>query len=85
MGVTTGQVVVGYVGTKERVELTVLGDSVNVAHSLQSFARPNRLLIDTNTMKALPSKYVIKQLEPISVKGRKSSVDTYEVLEGKSK
>jgi len=80
IGITTGKVVVGYVGTEERVELTVLGDSVNVAHRLQSHARPNPLLIDENTKKALPNQYQTGKLTPITVKGRQSSVNVFEVF-----
>lgn len=80
VGVNTGKAVIGYVGTEQRVELTVLGDTVNLAHRIQRFARPNRLLVDVDTIQALEGQYFYKQLEPVTIKGFEKPVQIFEIL-----
>jgi adenylate cyclase len=80
IGVNTGDVVAGYVGTKQRVELSVLGDTVNVAAGLQEIARPNRLLIGPATQAAVVNLFETRRVGSIVVKGRLREVQAYEVL-----
>ncbi len=80
VGVNTGLVVAGYVGTNQRVELTVLGDTVNVAWGLQSNARPNRLLIGPATMAGIVGAFPTQRLGSIRVKGRAGAVQVHEVI-----
>ena len=84
VGINTGDVVAGYVGTRERVELTVLGDTVNVAAGLQSIARPNRLLVGPATQAAIVGLYDTRRVGSITVKGRINEVQAYEVLRNQS-
>jgi adenylate cyclase len=79
-GINTGPVVAGYVSTKERVELSVLGDTVNVASGLESMARPNRILIGPNTEAAVKSKFSLKNLGELAIKGRTQPLLVHEVL-----
>ncbi len=80
IGVNTGDVVAGYVGTRERVELCVLGDTVNVAAGLQDIARPNRLLVGPATQASVVDLFETNRVGSISVKGRMKDVQAYEVL-----
>lgn len=80
VGINTGDVVAGYVGTLDRVELTVLGDTVNVAAGLQSIARPNRLLIGPATQAAIVGLFETRRFGSITVKGRINEVQAYEVM-----
>jgi adenylate cyclase len=84
IGVTikSGEVVVGYVGNDERVEFTVLGDAVNVAHGMQSYARPNKLLVGPEIVDfiKLNKNYHLRPLAPIRIKHREGLVEVYEVL-----
>ena len=84
VGVTinSGEVVAGYVGNAERVEFTVLGDIVNVAHGMQQSARPNRLVIGKGTVESLQiwKSKNIRQLEPIQVKNRSGLVEIFEIV-----
>jgi len=80
VGVNTGEVVAGYVGTKQRVELTVLGDTVNVAAGLQAMARPNRLLIGPATMAAIVGQFSTRRVGLVVVKGRTRNIQAHEVL-----
>ncbi len=80
IGVNTGSVVAGYVSTKERVELTVVGDTVNVASALQTQARPNRLLIGPETHAAVRRDFSIESLGTTIIKDRSQAIEVYEVL-----
>lgn len=80
IGINTGNVVAGYVSTKERVELTVLGDTVNVASGLQSLARPNRVLIGPETYAEVKSAFTIKDLGETIIKDRSQPIAAHEVL-----
>ncbi len=80
ISITSGQAVIGYVGTDQRVELTVLGDTVNLAARLQQYARPNRLLIDSQTVEALEERFLVRRLPAVKVRGRQAEELVYEVF-----
>ena len=80
VGINTGPVVAGYVGTMQRVELTVLGDTVNVASGLQGNARPNRLLVGPATVAAIIGRFNMIRVGAITVKGRLRDIQAYEVI-----
>lgn len=82
IGINSGAVFAGYVSTKERVELSVLGDTVNVAAGLESMARPNRILIGPFTYAAIESKGKFKtaSLGEMNIKGRSQPIHVHEVV-----
>ena len=80
VSVNTGSAMVGYVGTHERAEFTVLGDTVNVAYRMQDFARPYRLVIGPATIAAIIGKYQTQRLGNVLVRGRERPIQLYEVL-----
>lgn len=80
VGINTGQVMAGYVGSQDRVEYAVLGDAVNVAYRLQELARPNRVVLGPNTVGAVASRYLTKPIGEVVVRGREEPVQVYEVL-----
>jgi adenylate cyclase len=82
VGVNTGMVMAGYVGTDERVEFTVLGDAVNVAFRLEALARPNRLVIGPGTTGAITGRFNLQRVGAVDLKGRQQPVQAHEVLRG---
>jgi len=89
IGVTikSGEVVVGYVGNTERVEFTVLGDAVNVAHGMQKRARPNKLLVGSEIAEHIKNieNFSVETKEPLKIKQRKGLIDIFEVQEKETK
>lgn len=79
LSIKAGRAVVGYVGTSQRVEFTVLGDLVNVANGMLPFARPNRLVVGEEIYQEASRLYPMTKLDSIIVKGRKRPVRIYEV------
>jgi len=80
VGINTGQVMAGYVGSQDRVEYAVLGDTVNVAYRLQELARPNRVVLGPNTVGVIATRYLTRPIGEVTVRGREKSIQVYEVL-----
>ncbi len=80
VAINTGTAMVGYVGTHERAEFAVLGDTVNVAFRMQDFARPYRLVIGPATIAAVIGKYQTQRLGNVLVRGRERPIQLYEIL-----
>ncbi len=80
IGINTGMAMAGYIGTQEHVELTVIGDSVNVASRLESLARPDKLLIGPATRAGLSGEFETVRIGETSIRGRNEPIQVYQVL-----
>jgi class 3 adenylate cyclase len=81
ISINTGVAMVGYIGTRERAEFNALGDVVNVAFRMQEYARPNRIVIGPATVAAIVDKYRTQRIGAVTLRGRESSIQVYEVLQ----
>ena len=80
IGVSAGEAVAGTVGTEDRMEYTVIGDSVNLAARLESNAKPHQILISHRTYERVRDLVDARPLGRIRVKGKEEEVEVYEVL-----
>jgi len=78
IGLNTGTVVVGSVGSDLHMEYLAIGDSVNLAARLQSSAQPGKVLISENTARLVKTAFELIDLGEIAVKGKAEQVRVYE-------
>lgn len=79
IGLNIGAAVMGNMGSKSRLDYTVIGDVVNLAARLCSIAKPGQVLAPIEMVDALNGEYPTIRLNPIMVKGRSQPVDVFEV------
>jgi class 3 adenylate cyclase len=80
IGVHTGYALVGNIGASERLQnYTAIGDAVNIAQRLQANATANHVLLSANTCAAAGRAIAVRQLDPISVKGRAEPLPVYQL------
>jgi len=77
IGLSTGLVAAALLGSEERLEYTVVGDTVNLTQRLQQWADPGETVLSDPTWAALGTKPVADELEPAMVKGRDTLVGAH--------
>lgn len=80
VGMNTGLVVVGQVGSDLRVEYTAMGDTVNLAARMEAAAEPGTILMAEDTHKRIAPQFETESLGTIAVRGRAEPVAMYRLL-----
>ncbi|MEM7516484.1 MAG: adenylate/guanylate cyclase domain-containing protein, partial [Planctomycetota bacterium] len=80
IGINTGEVVAGYLGSSKALEYTVIGDTVNTGARLCGVAGPGQCIISDATYERVKDFFEVEQLPQKQVKGKARALNIYNVL-----
>ncbi|MBI4523654.1 MAG: response regulator [Deltaproteobacteria bacterium] len=80
IGINTGVVIAGNIGSERRMDYTVIGNEVNVAQRFESNAGPGQILITGSTYERVKTKVEVRDLGLLRVAGKQDGVMAYDVL-----
>jgi class 3 adenylate cyclase len=79
VGLNSGEVVVGTVGSDLRMDYTAIGRTTHLAARMEQLASPGSILLTRSTLGMVEGFFAVKPLGPVPVKGLADAVDVYEV------
>ena len=77
IGINTGLVTAGNIGSPRRLDYTVIGDPVNVAARLMAVAEPAQILVSEATAAEISGQFTLLPLPSLKVKGRVESLNVF--------
>ena len=79
IGLHIGSAVMGYMGSANRMDYTVIGEVVNLASRLCAIAKPGQVIAPTEMINQLHRDFSSIQLPSVMIKGRSTSVEICEI------
>jgi adenylate cyclase len=80
IGINTGKVITGAIGSTRALQYTAIGDAMNVASRLVSLAKPGEIIISDVTYRRVADRIEAVPLPPVRVKGKADEMQIYRVL-----
>ena len=79
IGINSGPVIAGAIGSSRTLQYTVIGDAVNIASRLCGLARPGEILISDTTREQVSESVLVEPRKPVTVKGKRDALQVYAV------
>ena len=80
VGINTGNVITGSIGSTRALQYTAIGDAMNVASRLVNVAGSGDIIISEDTYRHVSGRIECKQLPPVKVKGKADELKVYKVI-----
>ncbi|NIA15591.1 MAG: GAF domain-containing protein [Nitrospiraceae bacterium] len=80
IGINSGDVIAGCVGSPMKLDFTVMGDAVNVASRLCSLAKAGQVLVGKSTYEQVASRTEVNEIGMVQFKGKAVGVEAFEIL-----
>ena len=80
IGISSGEVIVGNIGSPQHMDYTAIGDEMNIAARLQGLAKGGQILVTRSVYEAAQSRFQFKEFGTLPVKGKKNLVEVFEVI-----
>ena len=80
IGMHSGPLISGNLGSSRRMDYSVIGDTVNIAARLEGVAGPGEIIITEQTRDLIGDRFKLKELEPVKVKGKNRPLHIFSVL-----
>ena len=79
IGMHSGPLVAGNLGSSRRMDYSMIGDTVNLAARLEGVAGPDEIIITGSTKRMLDNSFKLEKRKPVQVKGKKDPIEIYNV------
>jgi adenylate cyclase len=80
IGISSGEVIVGNIGSPQHMDYTAIGDEMNIASRLQGLAKGGQILVTRSVYEATHNHFQFREFGTLPVKGKKNLVEIFEVI-----
>ena len=80
IGISSGEVIVGNIGSPQHMDYTAIGDEMNIASRLQGMAKGGQILVTRSVYEATQASFQFREFGTLPVKGKKNLVEVFEVI-----
>lgn len=82
IGINSGEVIAGNLGSEDRMEYSLTGDTVNTGKRIETLtkAKANTIFISDTVFQRTRDRFEVKSMDPVLVKGKKEPIRVYEVI-----